>query len=202
MALNMRLSKVVPPQPQALRQQEESVALHPSQSQVTCCYWHPGTPLHLSPAPDPVLLSQFLAKQIQQHDEIRQSGIAAVSAAATLLQNQELLNSLSLKDELLSNLCQELILTRAALSLLNPLISNLLSGNAICNSILSAIAKFLITGLLELVQLDRVAEQKSLQPVCLSDIVPGVVSTYQPLAKRKGVTLAYTVSNELPLFLV
>jgi len=55
-----------------------------------------------------VLLSQFLAKQIQQHDEIRQSGIA-VSAAATLqLQNQELLNSLSLKDELLSNLCQEL----------------------------------------------------------------------------------------------
>jgi len=56
----------------------------------------------------------------------------------------------------------------------------------------------LITGLLELVQLDRVAEQKSLQPVCLSDIVPGVVSTYQPLAQEKALLLAYTVSNELP----
>jgi len=35
--------------------------------------------------------------------------VVSLSAAATLqLQNQELLNSLSLKDELLSNLCQEL----------------------------------------------------------------------------------------------
>jgi len=41
----------------------------------------------------------------------------------------------------------------------------------------------LITGLL-VVQLDRVAEQKALQPVYLSEIVPGVVSTYQPLAQE------------------
>jgi len=54
-----------------------------------------------------VLLGQLLAKQIQQHDEIRQSATSE-RAASLQLQNQELLNSLSLKDELLSNLCQEL----------------------------------------------------------------------------------------------
>ena len=185
---------------------EEALRYTRSQSQITpadlLASW--DSRFIYPPAPDPVLLSQFLVKQIQQHDEIRQSGIA-VSAAATLqLQNQELLNSLSLKDELLSNLCQELRtpLTnmKTALSLLNS--SHLKPSqrqrymqllNTECDR-----QNSLITGLLELVQLDRVAEQKALQPVCLSDIVPGVVSTYQPLAQEKGVTLAYTVSNELP----
>jgi len=55
-----------------------------------------------------VLLGQLLAKQIQQHDEIRQSATSERVTASLQLQNQELLNSLSLKDELLSNLCQEL----------------------------------------------------------------------------------------------
>jgi hypothetical protein len=32
----------------------------------------------------------------------------------------------------------------------------------------------------------------------MSDIVPGVVSTYQPLAEEKGVRLAYTVPEDLP----
>ena len=41
-------------------------------------------------------------------------------------------------------------------------------------------------------------EQTTLQPVRLSDIVPGVVSTYQPLAQEKGIMLAYTVPQDLP----
>jgi two-component system, OmpR family, phosphate regulon sensor histidine kinase PhoR len=32
----------------------------------------------------------------------------------------------------------------------------------------------------------------------LADIVPGVVSTYQPLAEEKGVRLAYTIPENLP----
>jgi two-component system, OmpR family, phosphate regulon sensor histidine kinase PhoR len=30
------------------------------------------------------------------------------------------------------------------------------------------------------------------------DVVPGVVSTYQPLAQEKGILLAYTISDDLP----
>jgi signal transduction histidine kinase len=56
----------------------------------------------------------------------------------------------------------------------------------------------LINGLLDVMQLDRVAEQTGPQPVRLGDIVPGVVSTYQPLAQEKGIMLAYTVPEELP----
>ena len=156
------------------------------------------------PVPDPVLLGQLLAKQIQQNDKIRRTTTTERATATLQVQNQELLNTVILKDEFLNNLCQELRtpLTnmKTALSLLNsPQLKPaqrqryLQLLNTECDRQSS-----LITGLLDLVQLDRVAEQTSLQPVSLSDIVPGVVSTYQPLAQEKGIMLAYTVPTELP----
>ncbi len=155
------------------------------------------------PAPDPFLVGQLLAKQIQSQEEIWRSAITH-RAAALQLQNQAVLNTLSLKDEFLSNLCQELRtpLTnmKTALSLLNsPQLKPaqrqryLQLLNTECDR-----QNSLITGFLDLVQLDRVAEQTTLQPVRLSDIVPGVVSTYQPLAQEKGIMLAYTVPQDLP----
>ena len=56
----------------------------------------------------------------------------------------------------------------------------------------------LITSVLELVQLENVDDQATLQPIRLMDVIPGVVSTYQPLAQEKGIMLAYTVPEELP----
>lgn len=56
----------------------------------------------------------------------------------------------------------------------------------------------LINGLLELLQIDQTPKYTPLQPVRLSEIVPGVVSTYQPLAQEKGIMLAYTVPEQLP----
>lgn len=56
----------------------------------------------------------------------------------------------------------------------------------------------LITGLLDLVELERNLNLTTLESVRLCDIVPGVVSTYQPLAQEKGILLAYTVPNDLP----
>lgn len=46
--------------------------------------------------------------------------------------------------------------------------------------------------------MERHLETTSLEPVCLSDVVPGIVSTYQPLAQERGIMLAYTVPNNLP----
>ncbi|WP_146131543.1 ATP-binding protein [Merismopedia glauca] len=56
----------------------------------------------------------------------------------------------------------------------------------------------LVTGLLEFLQLQQATEQASPQPLKLSDIIPVVVSTYQPLAQEKGIQLGYTVPEKLP----
>ncbi|MEL6762974.1 MAG: HAMP domain-containing sensor histidine kinase [Cyanobacteria bacterium J06607_6] len=56
----------------------------------------------------------------------------------------------------------------------------------------------LIKGVLELLQIERTLTTEPSAPVMLFDILPGVVSTYQPLAQEKGIRLAYTVPNTLP----
>lgn len=53
----------------------------------------------------------------------------------------------------------------------------------------------LVSGLLELLQLDSPTEAEYLY---LDDIVPGIVSTYQPLAEEKEIQLGYTIPANLP----
>ncbi|WP_026734405.1 DICT sensory domain-containing protein [Fischerella sp. PCC 9605] len=149
------------------------------------------------------LLSQLLAKQLQRQDEINRQ-IITKRIAKVEQQKQILHNSLQLKDEFLSNVCQELRtpLThmKTALSLLNsPSLKNpqrqryLQMLKRECDR-----QNSLIHGVLELVQIEHNLEETNLESVRLADIVPGVVSTYQPLAQEKGIMLAYTVPTELP----
>ena len=56
----------------------------------------------------------------------------------------------------------------------------------------------LISGVLNLLQIESHLADNALQPLRLIDTVPGVVSTYQPLAREKGIMLAYTVPETLP----
>ncbi|MCC5627030.1 ATPase [Nostoc sphaeroides CHAB 2801] len=154
-------------------------------------------------APQGALMNQLFAKQLLRQDEINRQ-IIRVRTTKLQQQNQELNNKEQLKDEYLKNVCQELRtpLThmKTALSLLNS--PNLKSPqrqrylqmlNTQCDQ-----QNSLINGLLELVHLERNLEGTALESVRLSDIVPGVVSTYQPLAQEKGIMLAYTVPTELP----
>ncbi|MBE9036827.1 DICT sensory domain-containing protein [aff. Roholtiella sp. LEGE 12411] len=154
-------------------------------------------------APEPALMNQLLAKQLQRLDEINRQ-IMAERTAKLQQQNQNLHSKEELKDEYLNNVCQELRtpLThmKTALSLLNspnlkpPQRQRYLQMlNTQCDR-----QNSLITGLLDLVQLERNLEETTLESVRLSDIVPGVVSTYQPVAEEKGIMLAYTVPTELP----
>jgi two-component system, OmpR family, phosphate regulon sensor histidine kinase PhoR len=53
----------------------------------------------------------------------------------------------------------------------------------------------LVSGLLGLLQLDAPAETEYLR---LDDLVPGIVSTYQPLAEEKEIQLGYTIPANLP----
>jgi hypothetical protein len=56
----------------------------------------------------------------------------------------------------------------------------------------------LIIGFLELVKLDNEPQPAVMPSVQLIDIVPGVVSTYQPIAQEKGIQLGYTIPANLP----
>ncbi|MEB3177669.1 MAG: DICT sensory domain-containing protein [Nostocaceae cyanobacterium] len=163
--------------------------------------------LQIPRVPEPIetlhLASRLLAQQLQHQDEIcRHMLIERMTKIQR--QKQELLTNLQLKDEYLSHLCQELRtpLThmKTALSLLNsPNIKPpqrqryLQMINSQCDQ-----QNSLINGLLNLVQLDSSLEGTTLEPVRLSDIVPGVVSTYQPLAQEKGIMLAYILPSDLP----
>jgi signal transduction histidine kinase len=56
----------------------------------------------------------------------------------------------------------------------------------------------LITGLLHLLELERNLAETKLETVNLSDIIPGVVSTYQSLAEEKGIMISYTIPDDIP----
>ncbi len=145
------------------------------------------------------LLSELILKQISHHEIVRNSlnsrskndGVSEVSSTV-----------LGLPEGFLNNLVQELrspiTHMKTALSLLESkqvkgeqrqrylhLVSNECERQ---NS--------LVSGLLELLQLDSPAEAEYLH---LNDIVPGIVSTYQPLAKEKDIQLGYTIPANLPL---
>ncbi|WP_373542056.1 sensor histidine kinase [Chamaesiphon sp.] len=109
-----------------------------------------------------------------------------------------------LKDELIEHLMQELCtpLTniKTALKLLeSPVLKpsqrrrylGLIGGE--CDR-----QNSLINGVSRLIALDRISDRAAIVPIELSQIIPGIVSTYQPLAEEKGVKLGYTVSNNLP----
>ncbi|MEA5471612.1 ATP-binding protein [Spirulina sp. 06S082] len=53
----------------------------------------------------------------------------------------------------------------------------------------------LINGMRLLLELDR---HKDFSPIQLENLVPGIVSTYQPLAMEKGIQLGYTIPTGLP----
>ncbi len=122
-------------------------------------------------------------------------------------QNQTLLRELRLKDEFLNNVGQEL---RTPLTNMKTALTLLNSPNLKPNQrqrymqLVSTECdrqSSLITSMLDLVQLDYTADHDPLQPIPLADVIPGVVSTYQPLAQEKGLMLAYTIPEDLPFVL-
>lgn len=160
---------------------------------------------------------QLWAKQIQQQEELwrgaGQYGINAAEIAAIQLQNEELKEAITLKDDFLNNVGQALRtpLTnmKTALTLLKSPNLKVEQRNRYIQLLLNECDKqtSLINGLLDLLHLDHLVDsspsgtrlyQTGMEPLRLSEIVPGVVSTYQPLAQEKGIMLAYTIPEDLP----
>jgi len=163
------------------------------------------TPGALSPEME--LLNQWLMKQFQRQEGLwrRLSSYRkqAEQAETHQLQHEELLNAIRLKDEFLSMVVQEL---RTPLTNMKTALSLLRSAslkppqrqryiqllNTECDRQSS-----LIRGLLDLSQIEQTGDQ-AMQPLALSEIVPGVVSTYQSLAQEKSISLTYSIPEELP----
>lgn len=158
--------------------------------------------------PDLGLVGRFFNRQIQRQEDLWRNSAAARQKAAMVselqLLNEELLNANRLKDEFLQTVGQQL---RTPLSSMKTALTLLNSPNLKppqrqrymdlltqeCDRQSS-----LITGVLDLLQLEHAAEDTPMQPLRLVDVVPAVVSTYQPLAQEKGVMLAYTIPDDLP----
>jgi two-component system, OmpR family, phosphate regulon sensor histidine kinase PhoR len=170
---------------------------------------HDQHPVASQPSLTPPILSQFLVNQIQRHEDLWQksNGYRRRAELVNLLQmqNEELLNTLRLKDEFLNNVGQELRtpLTnmKTALTLLTSPSLKLPQKQRYMELLIKECDRqgSLITSLLELVRIDQMAEATTVQALRLSEVVPGVVSTYQPLAEEKGIRLAYTVPPDLPM---
>lgn len=156
---------------------------------------------------NPTLLSHLFTKQVQRQEEIWYSTAVwrrqADAAADLQLENEELLHSIRLKDEFLKNVGQELrtplTTMKTALTLLNSPNLKPAQRQRYMEMLTQECDRqsSLITSVLDLVQIED-AVDTPMQPLRLIEAVPGIVSTYQPLAQEKGIMLAYTVPEDLP----
>ena len=154
------------------------------------------------------LPSVLFHRQIQRQEDLWQRVSSQRKQSETIdllqLQNEELNRSVRSKDEFLNTVGQELRtpLTnmKTALTLLNSPNLKPTQRQRYMDLLIKECDRqsSLIGSLLDLVNLDQMAGRETLQPISLFDIVPGVVSTYQPLAEEKGVRLAYTIPEDMP----
>ncbi|WP_071515232.1 ATP-binding protein [Geitlerinema sp. PCC 9228] len=147
-------------------------------------------------------------QQIKQQEQVRRTMLSYRQQARELdtlqSENTALQESLTWKDEFINQFSQELRTPvtnmKTALSLLNSAqlkasqreryIQALQQGCDRQNS--------LIEGVVELQRLETSAPQHRLEPIHLAEVIPGVVSTFQPVAQEKSISLAYTIGEELP----
>lgn len=192
---------------QAIELGHQDTGLDPQDSPILG-HWDDLTQQISNASLDPRLLGQFWEYQIQHYEELwsKTSEVRkqAETASTLQLENEELLNEVRLKNEFLKTVGQEL---RTPLSTMKTALSLIGSPNLKVpqrQRYMDLLSRecdrqsALITSVLELIQLENAENQSSMQPLRVVDIVPSVVSTYQPLAQEKGILLAYNISDELP----
>ena len=144
------------------------------------------------------LLTKLILRQVNQNETL-QTALNSISKTSNIPQQSSTV--LGLQEDFLDNLVQELrspiTHMKTALSLLE---SKQIKGEQRQRYLQMVSAQCdrqnsLVSGLLGLLQLDTPAEVGYLR---LEDVVPGIVSTYQPLAEEKEIQLGYTIPANLP----
>ena len=146
------------------------------------------------------MLTDFLNSKIRQENQLN---IALANRPSGNVNNQNfsLASNLGLQSDFLNNLVTEMqspvTHMKTAISLLG---SKQIKGEQrqLYLQMLEAQCdrqNSVINGLLELLQLDVSTE---IENIYLSALVPGIVSTYQPLANENNIQLGYTIPDDLP----
>lgn len=156
----------------------------------------------------PALLDAIVQQQAVQQERLQRQARSyrrqAMTASSLSTQNESLMNTLRLKDDFLNTVGQELRTPLSTIKTALPLLSSPNLKPLQRQRYLEMISREcdrqvnLINGVLELLQVERTVMTAQPEPVNVFDVLPGVVSTYQPLAQEKGIRLAYTVPNTLP----
>lgn len=167
-----------------------------------CPMADPGHPAVLDNA------DRWLSWQVRQQEHLRQSASTyreqALSASSLSSQNEVLLNTLRLKDNFLNTVGQEL---RTPLTTIKTALSLLASPGLKTpqrQRYMDMIShecdrqSALISGVLNLMQTETSLGQLHPKALHLSDTIPPIVSTYQPLAAEKGILLTYLIPDQVP----
>ncbi|HIK45662.1 MAG TPA: histidine kinase [Leptolyngbyaceae cyanobacterium M65_K2018_010] len=195
----------------AIRQQVLAVASADGSAAVTDLLNHWSTycpPVDSSSPTFLALVDRWIRWQFRTQELLRQSvstyrrqasGLSSLSS-----QNEVLIKTLRLKDEFLNTIGQELrtplTTIKTALTLLDS--SQVKPGQR--QRYMDMIShecdrqSALISGVLNLLQMETDVSKTPLAAVNLAEVVPPVVSTYQPLAAERGIMLAYTIPSQLP----
>jgi signal transduction histidine kinase len=168
-------------------------------------YWpepDTGSPQFLAMA------DKWLNWQLRLQESLRQTVTSfrrqAMNMSNLSSQNEVLMDTLRLKDEFLNTVGQELrtplTTIKTALTLLDAPNLKLPQRRRYMNMISHECDRqsALISGVLNLLQMETSIGHAELTPLSLAETVPPVVSTYQPLAQEKGIMLAYTVPDDIP----
>jgi two-component system phosphate regulon sensor histidine kinase PhoR len=156
---------------------------------------------------DPQVMDALMAIQWQQADRQRQQiqtlRKKALTATSLSTQNEALMTTLQLKDDFLSSAGQQLRAPLTTIKTALPLLGSPSLKPPLRQRYLDMISRecdrqsTLINGVLDLLQIEMSLATVTPTPVQIFDVVPGVVSTYQPIAQEKGVRLAYTIPDSL-----
>ncbi len=146
-------------------------------------------------------LEILLLKQIEYSDSLNRK----INHTEMIVEDLESLKkSLNFKNEILTNLSQELKLpltnTKTALRLLESLQSKREQRQRYIQLLQRECDRqsSIIAGLEEFLQFERsLAADINTHPK-LEDLIPGIVSTYQPLAEEKNIVLGYTIPAGFP----
>ncbi len=153
--------------------------------------------LETESTPSSQLLTALFLKQIQQTTAIQvtETNATPINAVRDAVRH---------KDDLLTGLVRELrpplTYMKTALSLLNSKQLKVEQRQRYLDILQQQCDRqnAIFSRLLELLQLEQHSDADIHFVSSLEDIVPGVVSTYQPLAEEKGIQLGYTIPPKLP----
>ncbi|MEM9007302.1 MAG: ATP-binding protein [Cyanobacteria bacterium P01_F01_bin.86] len=187
---------------------QASLVDHPDQKMLQALVSNWETRLQVPEKSDLALADAILMQHGKQQERLRQQARLyrhqAMNASSLSTQNEALLNTLRLKDDFLSTVGQELRSPLSSIKTALPLLASPILKPHQRQRYLEMIRQgcdrqsSLISGVLDLLQLEQSLATATPEAVDLFDVVPGVVSTYQPIAQEKGIRLAYTVPDTLP----